>query len=133
MILVDSSVLIPFFRGDESAAASRLRDLEEQGVPFSIPAICCQEVLQGAEDLREWKLLARYLETQEIVTAGEPWRTHAEAARIYFDCRREGIRISSSIDCYIAQLALERGGTLLHDDADFIRIQSVRPLRTVSI
>ncbi len=132
MIVVDTSVLIGFFRGDGSSSSGRLRALEEDGTPFSIPAICCQELLQGAKDKREWRLLDSYLQTQAILSATDPWATHVEAARIFFDCRRKGITIRGTIDCLIAQLALENDGVLLHADADFERIKAVRPLRTLT-
>ena len=56
---------------------------------------------------------------------------HLEAARILFDCRRKGLTVRSSTDCLIAALAMERGGVLLHDDADFDAIAKVRPLRSI--
>ena len=52
------------------------------------------------------------------------------ASRIFFDCRRQGVTLRSTIDCLIAQLVLEIDAVLLHDDIDFERIKSVRPLRT---
>jgi predicted nucleic acid-binding protein len=133
LIIVDTSVLISFFRGDDTKPAARMREIEEQLVPFSIPAICCQELLQGARDLREWRLLATYLGTQDLLCGQDPWQSHLAAARIYFECRRKGITISSTIDCLIAQLALESDGILLHADADFERIKAVRPLQTLEI
>ncbi len=133
MIVVDTSVLVAFFRDDDTAPTRRLRQIERQKIPYAIPAICCQELLQGAHNEREWKLLWRYLCTQELLAADDPWETHAEAARIYFDCRREGLTIGSSIDCLIAQLVLESDGLLLHDDADFERIRRVRPLQTLDV
>jgi hypothetical protein len=52
---------------------------------------------------------------------------------MYFDCRRQGITLRSSNDCLIAQMALEHGLILLHDDEDFRRIGRVVPeLREVS-
>jgi predicted nucleic acid-binding protein len=133
LIIVDTSVLIPFFRGADTTPVARMVELEQKLIPFGIPAICCQERLQGAKDLQEWKLLTGYLETQELVSGRDPWQSHWAAARIYFDCRRKGITISSSIDCLIAQLVLESDGVLLHDDADFELIKRVRPLQTVEI
>jgi predicted nucleic acid-binding protein len=53
------------------------------------------------------------------------------AARIFFDCRRRGLTVRSAVDCLIAQLVLEVDGVLLHDDDDFERIRTVRPLRTL--
>lgn len=128
MIVVDTSVLIDFFRGLDTPAVRRLARLDEGAAPFAIPGICCQELLQGAKDEEEWALLADYLGTQRILHAEEPWRTHVEAARIYFDLRHRGITVRSTIDCWIAQLALELGATLLHDDDDFEAIARVREL-----
>ena len=131
MIIVDTSVLIPFLRGDVTKPALRLQEIEDQLVPFAIPAICCQELLQGSKDKREWRLLTQYLVTQEHLAPSDPWKTYFEAARIYFDCRRKGVTIGSTIDCLIAQLVLDAEGWLLHDDADFERIKAVRPLQTL--
>jgi len=128
---VDTSVLVDFLRGKALPGAERLRRLEEEEVPFGIPAHCCQEVLQGAKDPREWALLLSYLETQRIFVPKDAWATHVRAARIFFDCRRRGITIRSSWDCLIAQVVLDEEATLLHDDDDFERIRKVRPLRTM--
>jgi len=132
VIVVDTSVLVSFFRGLETRGASTLRGIELEGTPFAIPAVCCQELLQGAKGVREWRLLLAYLETQGLLFPADPWHTHVEAARIFFDCRRKGITVRSSTDCFIAQLAIEVDGTLLHEDEDYERIKAVRPLRTWS-
>jgi predicted nucleic acid-binding protein len=56
---------------------------------------------------------------------------HWEAARIFFDCRRHGLTVRSSVDCLIAAHAIEAKATLLHNDEDFERIRKVRKgLRT---
>jgi predicted nucleic acid-binding protein len=132
VIVVDTSVLVSFFRGRGSQEVSALRQIELDRTPFAIPAVCCQELLQGAGSAREWRLLLEYLETQTLLFPADPWHAHVEAARIFFDCRRKGITVRSSIDCFIAQLVLEVDGTLLHADADYERIKAVRPLRTWS-
>jgi predicted nucleic acid-binding protein len=131
LILIDSSVLISFLRGHKSAAVDRLRNLELEGIPFALPGICYQEVLQGARNEREWGLLGDYLGSQELLFAPNPFSTYREAARIFFECRRKGLTIRSSADCFIAQLALEHEAVLLHDDGDFDYIQQVRPLKTL--
>jgi hypothetical protein len=131
VIFVDTSVLVDLLHGRATAAVERLRGLELDGVPFAIPGICCQELLQGAKDESEWETLIDNLHTQSIVFPADPWVTHIAAARLYFDCRRRGITLRSTIDCLIAQLALEHGATLLHDDDDFDRIREVRPLKTL--
>ena len=58
-----------------------------------------------------------------------PAVTYREAARIYYDCRRRGLTLRSTVDCFIAQLAIEVDGVLLHNDGDFESIAQVRPLR----
>lgn len=131
MIVVDTSVIIDLLRGSRTPASDRLRDLERTGVPFAIPGVCAQEVLQGAGSERDWTTLVKYLGTQTLLHARDPWSTHVDAARIYFDARRRGLTIRSTIDCLIAQLVLENDGDLLHDDEDFEAIRKLRPLRTM--
>lgn len=131
MIAVDTSVLVDLFRGRSTPAADQLREMERDRVPFTIPAVCCQELLQGAGDDREWSVLLAYLESQRRLVPRDPWATHRDAGRIFFDCRRVGVTIRSTIDCFVAQLALDHQATLLHDDEDFERIRQVRPLRTL--
>ncbi len=128
MIVVDTSVLIDFFRQHDTPATRRLASLDAGNTPFAIPGPCCQELLQGAKDEAEWELLADYLGTQRILLSEDPWLTHLGAARIYFDLRRRGITVRSTVDCWIAQLVLEADATLLHDDADFDEIARVRAL-----
>jgi predicted nucleic acid-binding protein len=131
IVVVDSSVLIAFFRGQATPGAARLRQLEQLGESYALPVVCCQEVMQGARDEREWRLLDAYLTTQQLLSPLDVWATHRAAARIYFDCRRRGLTIRSSVDCLIAQLTIDHDGVLLHDDEDFERIRQVRPLRTM--
>ena len=132
MIVVDTSVLVDLFRGRHTAGADRLRALEHDGTPFSIPAICCQEVLQGARDRGEWKRVHDVLRTQTMLFPREGWDTHVRAARIYYDCRRRGVTPRSTIDCLVAALVIECEGVLLHADADFERIAKVCALRTLA-
>jgi hypothetical protein len=131
VILVDTSVLIDFLRGRDTAAARRLVALEETGTPFGLPLVCGQEVLQGAKDEREWRTLRAYLGSQRLVAPRDPEAVHWEAARIFFDCRRKRITVRSTIDCFIAALVLEAPDTLLHDDDDFQQITRVRRLATL--
>ena len=125
MILVDTSVWVEVLRdktgrivkvfreraGDEIIAFSRFTQLE---------------LLQGAKNEEEWQRLDTYLSTQYYLEATEnTWR---DAARIYFELRKNGITINSPIDCCIAQLAIETQVLLLHRDKDFEKIARIRPL-----
>jgi predicted nucleic acid-binding protein len=131
LIVLDSSVLIGLFRGHLSPAITRFRDMEREGTPFLLPAMCYQELLQGARNEREWRLLVEYLGSQDLLVPQKAVPTHEAAARIYFDCHRKGLTIRSAADCFIAQLVLEENGTLLHDDDDFESIAQVRPLKNL--
>ena len=131
MIVVDTSVLVSFLRGARMPGAVRLEELEREGTPLGIPVVCAQEVLQGARDEREWRLLAGILQGQSILSPADPWATHAEAARIFFDCRRKAISLRGTVDCLIAAMTLEHDAVHLHEDRDFEKMKAVRPLRTV--
>lgn len=129
MIVLDTSVLVDFLRGVENPTSAALAGLAEQEATLAIPVVCCQELLQGARDEAEWQTLYDYLSTQELLAASDPLTSHVAAARIYYDCRRQGLTLRGSVDCFVAQLALENDATLLHNDEDFARISRVRPLK----
>jgi predicted nucleic acid-binding protein len=126
MWVIDTSVWIDVFR-DESTKKKRklnsfLNDEEVVLAPFT-----CLELLQGCRGERDWSLMATYLESQEYLEMKE--ETWVQAARIFFDLRRTGKTVRSSIDCCIAQLCIENKMPLLHRDKDFTTIAKVRPLQ----
>jgi hypothetical protein len=129
VILADSSVLIDVFRARRTPASDRLREAVREGTSWAVPLPCVQEVLQGARDEAEWRLLRRFFDSQEIGESADWQAAHVEAARIFFECRRRGLTVRSAADCLIAAIALERRDVLLHDDDDFEAIARVRPLR----
>ena len=43
------------------------------------------------------------------------------------DCRKEGVAVRSTVDCLVAQCAIESELVLLHHDMDFKRIARVVP------
>lgn len=129
MILVDTSVLIDFFKGFSNPPVNRLHELLGEGIPFAITSVIYQEVLQGAKSEKEFALLQEYLSSQRFIYPQDAVRTYEEAARIYFSCRKQGVTIRSTIDCLIAQMTLEQDLTLLHNDKDFDAIASIVKLR----
>ncbi len=48
-------------------------------------------------------------------------------ASLYARCRRAGVTPRSTIDCLLAQIAIEHNLLLLHSDRDFPRIAAVVP------
>jgi len=129
MILVDTSVLIDFFKGQKNNSCQKFELILNQGIPFGINSFIFQEVLQGAKSDKEYRTLKKYLETQRFYQLNDPVDSFAKAARIYFDCQKKGITIRSTIDCLIAQTALEHDLFLLHNDNDFNAMTAVIRLK----
>ncbi len=132
MILVDTSVLIDLFKGDENRATDRLRRVIQQEIPYGITSVIYQELLQGAKTEKEYNLLNDYLCCQRFFHPKDPLQSYAQAAIIYFKCRRKGITIRSTIDCLIAQIAIEHDLFLLHNDKDFKIMSPVVNLKLFS-
>jgi len=131
MILVDTSVLIDLFKGRENEVTRRCRSLLQQQVPFGITSVIYQEILQGTKTEKEYATLKEYLSSQRFFHSKDPVESYAQAARIYFACCRKGITVRSTIDCLIAQIALEHDLFLLHNDNDFIAMAPVIGLRLI--
>jgi len=129
MILVDTSVLIDFFKGTENAGTHKFAAVLGQQIPFGICSLIYQEVLQGAKSDQEYERLKTYLSSQRFYALRHPLESYAAAARIYMDCRKRGVTIRSTIDCLIVQTALENDLSLLHNDSDFDAIARVLPLK----
>jgi len=129
MILVDTSVLVDFFQGNENRGTIHFRGILEKEIPFGITSLIFQELLQGAKSEKEYETLRVYLSSQRFFHPKHPIDSYAEAARIYFICRKRGITVRSSLDCLIAQVALENELLLLHNDRDFDAMAPVIGLR----
>jgi predicted nucleic acid-binding protein len=129
MILVDTSVLIDFFKGVNNESCGRFRKILEQDIPFGINSFIFQEVLQGARSDDEYNLLKAYLETQRFYHLKDPVDSFAHAATIYRNCRQNGITVRSTVDCLIVQTVLEHDLYLLHNDHDFKEIAKIIPLK----
>jgi hypothetical protein len=129
MILVDTSVLIDFFKGIKNPAEVKFKSILEQDIPFGITSLIYQEILQGAKSEKEYAGLKKYLSSQRFFHPQDPIETFAKAAGIYFRCRKKGITVRSTVDCMIAQIAIESELLLLHNDRDFEAMATVAPLK----
>ncbi|MCY4499145.1 MAG: PIN domain-containing protein [Rhodospirillaceae bacterium] len=127
MYLVDTSVWIDYIRGRDVAHVHFLRELLSNPLAVSITPLIYMEILQGARDSTAFERLQDYFNGQRFVDFEQPATSHAAAARIYLDCRIRGVTVRSSIDCLIAQSAIESDLTLLHHDQDFRRIATLVP------
>jgi len=129
MILVDTSVLIDFFKGVKNEASQKLESVLQRDISFGITSFIFQEVLQGAASEKEYSVLDKYLRTQRFYHLKDPIDSFARAARIYMNCRKKRITVRSTIDCLIVETALEHDLFLLHNDSDFSAIARVVPLK----
>ncbi|MBZ4687448.1 MAG: hypothetical protein PWQ96_1415 [Clostridia bacterium] len=119
MVLVDTSVLISFFKGIKNEQVKKLEEIITKGIPFGINNYIYQELIQGTKTKKEFDLLKDYLSTQRFYGLKNGLRSYENAALLYFNCRKKGITIRSTIDLLIAQTAIENNLYLLHDDRDF--------------
>jgi predicted nucleic acid-binding protein len=127
VFLVDTSVWIGYLRGAQTEAVSKLDEIQARGYPFGITSLICQEILQGADSEASFTRFDHYLRTQIFYHPADPVGSYLEAARLYARCRWAGITIRSTVDCLIAQVAIEHGLILLHDDRDFDHMARVIP------
>ncbi len=127
MYLVDTSVWIDYLRENNTAAVSAFEQILDQDIAFGITGLIYQEVLQGADSMRDFETLENHLGTQRFFHAQDPVQTYREAAIMYFKCRKKGIKIRSTNDCLIARIAIEYDLSLLHSDQDFTRLAEVVP------
>ena len=125
MILVDTSVLINYFKGNETPKTRVFDAILNQGFAYGISPYTYQEILQGAKDEREYKLLKEYLETQHFYFLPPSLEPFERAAHLYFDLRKKGITPRGTIDVFIALTAIHHNLSLLHDDRDFDAMASV--------
>lgn len=125
MTLVDTSVLIDYFKGRDTPAVQTFEQILDTGMPFGITEGIYQELLQGARTIGEFKKLKEYLEPLPFLHPQHGKETSERAAFLSFQCRRKGVTINSTMDFLIAEIALENGCALLHNDGDFDAIGRV--------
>jgi len=129
VVLVDTSVLIDYLKGKENKPVSRFQNIIDNNIPFGINSFIYQEVLQGVKTEKAFSEVKEYLDTQRFYSLKDHKESYAAAAKIYFQCRKREITISSTIDCLIIQTALEHNLFLLHNDGDFDNVRKIIALK----
>jgi len=133
LVLVDTSVMIDYLQGNGNDAVLRFQYILDNNIPYGITLFIYQEVLQGVKTEKDFEKVKKYLDTQRLYILKEERESYASAAKIYFKCRKKGITINSTIDCLIAQTAIENNLYLLHNDSDFDNIAKVVDLKMFSL
>lgn len=125
MILVDTSVLINYFKDSKNEKTELFQSILDRKIPYGITHLIYLEILQGAKNSKEFTLLNEYLKTMVFYKPVSDLTTYEEAARVYSACRKAGITVRSTIDILIAQICIENNLYLLHNDTDFENIALV--------
>lgn len=117
MILVDSSVWIDYFCGNDSAEADFLdRILGKQAV--AIGDLILTEVLQGFRHEKEYKVAKSLLEELTVFELlGK--KMAIKSANNFRKLRKKGITIRKTVDVIIASYCIEHNLSLLFSDKDF--------------
>ncbi len=122
MVPVDSTVWIDFFAGRDLHHVAALERLIMQREDICICGIIITEVLQGIRLDREFEKTKELFET--LIFLPTIYSVFLKAAKIYKSLRRKGITIRSTMDCMIASVAMENDIMLLHNDRDFLPIET---------
>jgi predicted nucleic acid-binding protein len=130
VILIDTSIWVAVFRDRTGGVARRVGDFVANETVATAAVIQC-EVLQGTLTEAESLSVSQALNLLEAIPLCD--QTWVDAARIYYELRRAGTTIRSTIDCCIAQIALENEALLLHNDRDFEAIATIRPLKHIRL
>ena len=125
-LIIDTSIWLATFRDKSGEVAARIRSVtRDEQIVMALPIRL--ELLQGCRGEAEWKGMVVRLGAFE--TLSMPNALWDDAARTYFDLRQVGQTVRSSLDCLIAIIAIDHDCTLLHNDRDFEKIATVRPLK----
>jgi predicted nucleic acid-binding protein len=132
MILVDSSVWIGLFCGDDTPQTRLMVSiLQNDDEELAIADIILLEVLQGFRSGKQARTALRSVEGLPCFTlGGKPLAVLA--ASNYRRLRQKGVAVRSTIDCLIATFCVENNFPLLHDDRDYDPFEQHLGLRAVA-
>ncbi len=127
MYLVDTSIWIDYFNKIQNPVSRALRKMLLSQSIIGINNHIYMEILQGISNNEVRNNIKKNLDLHTFYTFTNGQESYEKAAFIYSSCRKQGITIRSSIDCLIAQCAIENDLILLHNDKDFDKIASIIP------
>ncbi len=125
MFLVDTSVWIDYINNNNTEQVNYLDHLLSNPLAVGLTELIYLEILQGAKDQKFFDQFKTYFSGQNFYHFNDLLKSHTAAAQLYYDCRKKGITIRSTIDCLIAQCVIENQLVLLHNDKDFIELAKV--------
>lgn len=130
MILVDASVWIDFFNKAGTAESLQLIELLQDGnATVGTADLVVFEVLRGCRQDKDFQAAEYFLLDLPTVDIGGIDNALI-AAEHYRALRSRGHSIPSPIDVLLASYCITHDHTLLHHDADFDAIETLRGLKT---
>lgn len=131
MILVDSSVWIGLFRGDNNPQTHKMLSILQSGdEELAIADFILLEVLQGFRSEKQAQAALQSIVGLPCFNLGGK-QLAVLAAGNYRRLRQKGITVRSTIDCLIATFCVENDIPLLHNDNDFDSFERHLGLSTV--
>ena len=131
MILVDSSVWIDYFRGARNRPVQQLLTWLQGGkatVDLGVADLVVFEVVRGFASPKEQKRAHDLLLALDIVEIGGLDNAPLAAAH-YSALRAQGYTVRSPVDVLLASYCIRHGHMLLHRDADFDVMATLRGLQ----
>jgi predicted nucleic acid-binding protein len=129
VILVDSSVWIDFFKGTDNHSTQHLTQLLSDNDATLVAAdLVIFEVLRGFRPGPDMRAAQRFLSALPQVELGG-LDNALRAAEHYRALRAQGYTIRSPIDVLLASYCITHQHTLLHRDADFDAMETLRGLK----
>jgi predicted nucleic acid-binding protein len=117
MIIVDSSVWIDYFNGNDIPEVVKLDQLLGQEL-LGVGDLILTEVLQGFRQDKEYQTAKRLL-TSLTVFEMLGAEMAIKSAENFRDLRKKGITVRKTIDVMIATFCIENRHSLLFADRDF--------------
>lgn len=127
MILVDTTVWIDLFNGQDTVQIQKLEKLINERTDLCTCGVVLAEVLQGIRNETEFQRTKKVLSNLLYLPMNRS--TYIQSANIYRKLRTEGITIRKPIDCMIASVCIENEAALIHNDKDFTFIAKIFPLK----
>lgn len=129
MILVDSSVWIDYFKGVRSSKTEHLDALlAEADDELAVADLVVFEVLRGFQSPKAKRNAQALLLSTRVVEIGG-LDNALRAAEHYRALRQQGYTIASPIDVLLASYCIVHSHMLLHRDADFDVLETLRGLK----
>ena len=131
MILIDSSVWIDYFNGNQTSKTDWL-DSSLGNTPIIIGDLILTEVLQGFQSEKDFKIAKDLLLNIPFVTLGGK-ALALESAMNYRILRRKGVAVRKTIDIIIGTFCIHNQLSLLHCDRDFDPMVKFLGLKIIDI